>query len=652
MIELTRQVLLDAAAMAADADTLLNYAILPTPNPLQVGYRGASLILIVSPKGSAIVTCERIVLTMPIGTNAQNLTASAEGMTSETAPGWDATQDGGQFTLSPTRPGAEKIESNGIAFTFAPLNVNKEVGTCTLLLSEVASMEGKPKVPRRGLIALPKFPAQFFVDPLTVDPASVPSGGSAAVIWKGSSATYSLGYDNGQGRVEQPVANAGSLLVPNLTRFPSVLFTLTVKHTAAGVDQPLVVQRQALVDVQSAKPVIKSFFASVIDARKVKFSFETRNADSCRMTGIAQALNPNATTEAIDINHSRYTLVAHDAHTRSDSEPRSLTVRWRVAASVKVADRAMGPPPKLGRRGCSRVFVTPDGTKVIVVADRGIVREEVLGALQPQTQLFVIDAPTLSARKLAASDSMAFPPALSLDGKRLLAGWVNSAASAYELTLFEGPSFAAGPRGSAAPVEGPHFGWDAHFSPDGSTIYLLVAGFFRLEQRSATDLAFRSVWSPPMPKTLAIAPDGRVFAIGLVHLYGFRQGQGARYLEMDLDHHFPEYAVFDPHRERLFVSAYSNVHKYIVEVIDVGAKRVSAILKVNGAGPVRLSPAGDETYIAIGNSLRVLDAASLAFGAEIPLDEPIADFAFAPDCTIYVLTTTGNLLRLKVDGVT
>ena len=59
--------------------TLLTYALLTSPDPLQADATGATLTLVASNNGLRVVRCTQIVVILPVGPNAKDLTADATG---------------------------------------------------------------------------------------------------------------------------------------------------------------------------------------------------------------------------------------------------------------------------------------------------------------------------------------------------------------------------------------------------------------------------------------------------------------------------------------------------------------------------------------------------------------------------------------------
>ncbi|HST60250.1 MAG TPA: hypothetical protein VLK84_16205 [Longimicrobium sp.] len=234
-------------------DTLLSYVMFTSPDPLQASAANAVLTLVVSNPVGRMVTVTRLVVTLPVGTNAKDLTADATGVQTGLPAGWQATNTAGTITLTPT--GTAEIGPDGLTFVFASIGVNAQVGLCTVTILETASSVGQTPQGRTAALPVPKFPTQFQVGDLQADPLSVKSGGSTTLMWTGTStqATYTLQYqpaDEGE-PVSVTVANTGPYTAPDLTRAGQVTFTLIVQVPVPGLDTPLMVQRQASVAVET-----------------------------------------------------------------------------------------------------------------------------------------------------------------------------------------------------------------------------------------------------------------------------------------------------------------------------------------------------------------------------------------------------------------
>jgi hypothetical protein len=224
---------------------MLDYALLTAPTPLQAGMP-AILTLTISNGGRQLVTVTQIVITLPIGTNAKDLTAST-GFQSGATPGWNAGQNGGVITLTPTGSGV--VTKDAVVVTIANVAVNDQPGTTNLFIDETAAVGGGAPVTSSTSVPVGKFPAQFSLSPLVATPTEVAFGGSTSLMWTGTNAdgaTYALDYP-GAPQHPIPVTNVGPYQASNLTIFPTT-FTLTVSLTVPGQDQPVIVQQQATVD--------------------------------------------------------------------------------------------------------------------------------------------------------------------------------------------------------------------------------------------------------------------------------------------------------------------------------------------------------------------------------------------------------------------
>lgn len=262
------------------ADTLLNYAFLPTPDPLQAGVT-ATLTLVASNPGRNDVTVTSIVVTLPVGTNARSLTPDATGIQTQLPTGWNASPpSGGSFTLTPTGDAA-RVGANGVTFLFARVAVNAEPGTTRITIDETAASTSQPIARERSTdVPVDKFPQQFAVSGLNATPLRVDQDGTTTLMWNGTGADYRIYYDPGSGQpVDEPVGTAGPYVATGLVRPAGVNFTLKVSVRVPGQDLPLVVQRQVHVDV--AAVTIDDFSASpstVGENGLTRLSWRTSNA--------------------------------------------------------------------------------------------------------------------------------------------------------------------------------------------------------------------------------------------------------------------------------------------------------------------------------------------------------------------------------------
>jgi hypothetical protein len=234
---------------------LLDYALLTAPTPLQAG-SSANLTLTISNGSRQLVTVTSIVITLPIGTNAKDLTAGT-GFQSGTISGWNLAQSGGALTLTPTGSGV--VGADGVVVTIADVAVNDQVGTTDLFIDETAAVGSGSPGQNRTSLPVAKFPTQFSLSDLTATPPLVAYNGSVSLMWGGTNAdgaTYTLDWPDAPTHPVN-VTNVGPYQASNLTSLPET-FTLQVSLTVQGQDQPLIVQKQATVQ-ETAHLAISQF---------------------------------------------------------------------------------------------------------------------------------------------------------------------------------------------------------------------------------------------------------------------------------------------------------------------------------------------------------------------------------------------------------
>jgi hypothetical protein len=331
--------------LTAGEAPLLTYALLPFPNPLAAS-GPAQLTLVVSNSTGQFVTVSSIAVTLPVGTTAKTLTASANGIGTVVPDTWTATQNGGIFTLVPKTSDAAKIGPNGLSFIVTGITVNDEPGTCSITITEDASAPGKPRATRSTAIPVAKFPATFHLSDLTVTPPSVTSGGSAVLLWQGSPAVYTLSYDpDGNGAKPHVVGSSGPYTAPNLTA-PVVVFTLTAQVTVPGQDQPLVIQRQAVVTVVAGS-VSFTALPSIVGVNGVtRLAWTTAGVTSC-------TLDPGG--KSVPVNGYAYAVV---------KQTTTFTLRATIAGKAPIAaQQTVTVDPKLVGTPYTPPLTGTDGTK-------------------------------------------------------------------------------------------------------------------------------------------------------------------------------------------------------------------------------------------------------------------------------------------------
>src|SRR5687768_3332885 len=135
-------------------ETVLKYAIRPTPDPLQVGAEGVLTVVVLNP-GDETVTCGKIVISLPVGTNAQDLTANAGSIELRRPKDWNVRNSAGVLTCTPATEEAARIEGDALIFEISGFTVNAAAGVCTIRIDETTTA---PEGRSRTAIDLPKFP--------------------------------------------------------------------------------------------------------------------------------------------------------------------------------------------------------------------------------------------------------------------------------------------------------------------------------------------------------------------------------------------------------------------------------------------------------------------------------------------------------------
>src|SRR5215469_12119827 len=259
-------------------ETLLDYAINPTPYPIQASPSTgdpnlASLTLVVSNHSGDIITCSSISLSFTPGTNAEDFCSDPTGISSSPQTGWSVQQQSGLFTFTPDTQEKGQVGGDGLVFGLSGIKVNQQPGPFQITLDEKASdPDASPPAPdqiRSRSWERAKFPAQFTVGDLNADPLIVESGGSTTLSWSGSgssgnyTALYEIQYvdadenkvtiDHPKGEPNQPLPPVGGYTVEGLKANPTT-FYLVVTVQTQGSNNPLKFTRDRPVTVTAPPP--------------------------------------------------------------------------------------------------------------------------------------------------------------------------------------------------------------------------------------------------------------------------------------------------------------------------------------------------------------------------------------------------------------
>lgn len=265
---------------------LLTYDFSTGSEPLVVNSAGA-ITLVVDNKTGARVTCESIVVTLPVGTNAGDLIVTTP-ITVVPANGWTVTQDGGVIILTPPG-GSVNILGGGLTFVFA-FTTNDQPGSVTVTIAETASGKTAPIDTRSISFTTAKFPADFSLSALTQypAPADIAHGATAQLSWTatGEGVTCWLDYqpaDEGDPVHTQVrmVPKGGFFTTVALTRSDSVNFLLTAKFVPPGQDDPLILQSPLTLNMATMS--ITLFTEPPVTGMNglVRLRWVAENADHC-----------------------------------------------------------------------------------------------------------------------------------------------------------------------------------------------------------------------------------------------------------------------------------------------------------------------------------------------------------------------------------
>ncbi len=294
-------------------NTPFSYALFSQPELLQVNSQ-ASVTIVVSSHAQAEVDCASISFDFLEGTGAKDFFSDSAGIGTSAPPEWTVTSSGSSFTAVPDTKDSGKIGNEGLAFVFSKIQVNGQVGTTDLTITDVTGNHQRAQT----IIPLAKFPAQFFVDDLTVKPdPPLEQGDNIVLSWSGSDeASYQLQFEDGDGNTvvidhpkdepDQPLPATGNYEIENLQKDTTFYLTATVPMPAG--DEPLVVTRFFPVAVEVPNVRIKSFSANqtlVYGANNnvaVTLTWETEHAQQLTVNGTlvdgnSLTVNVNQTTD-------------------------------------------------------------------------------------------------------------------------------------------------------------------------------------------------------------------------------------------------------------------------------------------------------------------------------------------------------------------
>ena len=368
-------------------ETLLDYAINPTPNPIQASPSTgdpsrASLVLVVSNKSGDIITCSNIALSFRTGTNAEDFCSDPIGISSSPQTGWNVRQQAGLFVFTPDTKEKGQVGGDGLVFTLSGIKVNQQPGTFVITIAEEASDPHAPDQIRSLNKQLTKFPALFAVGDLNADPFIVGSGGSTTLSWSGSgssgnyTALYEIQYadadgnkvtiDHPKGETDQPLPPIGGYTVDGLKA--TTTFYLLVTVQIQGSNNPLEFTRERTVTVTAPhppKPVVTSYTGELQPDGSLLLKWTTQPDHDVTVT-LKPAISPMnfQGTGQFSVQKPPLPLLNNDLYaltaTLGEKSDRRVFTTWQKFGVVRPAIGGFGDMLP------GAIAVSPDGSHVFV----------------------------------------------------------------------------------------------------------------------------------------------------------------------------------------------------------------------------------------------------------------------------------------------
>jgi hypothetical protein len=256
-------------------NSLLDYAMLTNPDPLNVGSPAILTFVVSAPKSLGKASVSQITFVLPVGDPANpdptDLTntpppASCASIASSGPDAWTiaAGVADGVFVATPPAGGGT-LGAESLTVMFTGIAINALVGTAVIEIAEWASSTGptpSPSDPPTGTtaIAAAKFPAAFYAGNFSAAPPQVSDGGSATLSWIGSvEGSYKI-YSGQNPPVD--VSDKRSWPTPALTDVTSFVLEASAQdggqtvylyfNTTVAVSQPSVVASDLTVLTTSA----------------------------------------------------------------------------------------------------------------------------------------------------------------------------------------------------------------------------------------------------------------------------------------------------------------------------------------------------------------------------------------------------------------
>lgn len=264
--------------------TSLNYAIVPSPDPLQVS-NPASITIVISNIDLTAVSFNSIEIHVIYSQDLNSADAlTTGGIDINFPPGWNppnSSSSPGHFQFTPQLGNATLNPGASLLFALKGFQVNNQVGNTTLTIVSQYTTSGQSGVPNTQSrnLSLGKFPQEFSLSELRADQPIVSANETVILNWVGDKANYTLKYD------EQTITIAGQQNAAPYNYPFNLPATTTFSLTATAGDSSTVsAEREYTVMV--LRPEILEFgivgnVTASTPGSSVKVYWQTQNAVSC-----------------------------------------------------------------------------------------------------------------------------------------------------------------------------------------------------------------------------------------------------------------------------------------------------------------------------------------------------------------------------------
>ncbi|MEU9402797.1 discoidin domain-containing protein [Streptomyces sp. NPDC048242] len=185
---------------------LLSYTITTTPNPLKASPENPAdpeqrgeLLIVASRRGGKDVNVKSIKVKVPAGSGASALASNLDEVVPKISLTDWKVEDPVQQTFECIPTGLYGVigSAPGLTIQLADIPINREVGTATITITELASTttDDADFTERKIDFHIGKFPADFYMDKFMCTPLVIQNGEEVTLTWERSTnATYELLY--------------------------------------------------------------------------------------------------------------------------------------------------------------------------------------------------------------------------------------------------------------------------------------------------------------------------------------------------------------------------------------------------------------------------------------------------------------------------